>query len=58
MTGEWPELAWDLVLKAHEELAVVGEDHPQVEVFWTGDDLPPYHRASHAAATLLYRETR
>ncbi|SDZ54949.1 hypothetical protein SAMN05216215_10963 [Saccharopolyspora shandongensis] len=52
MTGEWAELARDLVRKAHEELAVMGEDHPQVEVFWTG-----YHRAAQAAATLLHRET-
>ncbi|MEV6234472.1 hypothetical protein AB0L88_42070 [Saccharopolyspora shandongensis] len=45
MTGELAELDWDLVRKAHEELAVVGED------------LPPYHRAAQASATLLHRET-
>ncbi|TDD34744.1 hypothetical protein [Saccharopolyspora elongata] len=49
--------AWDLVLVAHNELAAMGEEHPQVEVFWTGEDLPPYHRAAQAAATLLHRET-
>ncbi|MEV0698776.1 hypothetical protein AB0I53_12785 [Saccharopolyspora sp. NPDC050389] len=48
--------AWDLVLVAHRELAELGEEHSQVEVFWTGDDLPPYHRAAQAGSALLHQE--
>ncbi|MGW4460878.1 hypothetical protein [Micromonospora sp. NPDC004704] len=31
-----------------------GEKNPQVEVFWTGDELTPYHRAALAGAARLW----
>lgn len=48
-------MAWELTLEAQTELRQLGENDPQVEVYWTGDDLPPYHRAARAAATVLWR---
>lgn len=51
-----PEVpAWDVTLAGQHELAEMGESDPQVEVFWSGHDLPPYHRAAQAGATLLWR---
>ncbi|GAA3544923.1 hypothetical protein GCM10022419_026440 [Nonomuraea rosea] len=48
-------MAWELTLEAQTELRQLGEDDPQAEVYWTGDDLPPYHRAARAAATVLWK---
>lgn len=47
--------AWELALAAQTELSQAGERDPQVEVCWTGDDLPPYHRFAREAAVLLWR---
>lgn len=47
--------AWELTLEAQAELLEMDEPDPQVEVYWTGDALPPYHRSAHAAATVLWR---
>ncbi|MGN9780985.1 hypothetical protein ACTMTF_06120 [Nonomuraea sp. ZG12] len=47
--------AWELALEAQDELLEMGEHDPQVEVYWTGDDLPSYHRSAHASAILLWR---
>ncbi|MFJ6198353.1 hypothetical protein [Micromonospora sp. NPDC092111] len=46
--------AWDLTLDAQRALARKGEQAPQVETFWTGEPLPPYHRAALAGAALLW----
>ncbi|MCG5220953.1 hypothetical protein [Streptosporangium sp. KLBMP 9127] len=46
--------AWEVTLAAQRELLQMDEDSPQVEVYWTGDDLPPYHLAARAATTLLW----
>ncbi len=45
--------AWELTLEAQAELLEMDEPDPQVEVYWTGDALPPYHRSAHPAATAL-----
>lgn len=47
--------AWELVLEAQTELSQAGERDPQVEAYWTGDDLPPYHCLAREAAVLLWR---
>jgi hypothetical protein len=47
-------LAWDLAYDAQRELADMGETFPQVEVYWAGDDLTPYHRAARDHSTLLW----
>ncbi|WP_406319535.1 hypothetical protein OHA77_19690 [Streptosporangium sp. NBC_01639] len=47
--------AWDLAMDAQRELVQMGENAPQVEVYWSGDELPPYHRTARAAAALLWR---
>ncbi|MFI6792165.1 hypothetical protein ACIBG4_33050 [Nonomuraea sp. NPDC050383] len=47
--------AWDLTVDAQRELVQMGMDSPQVEVYWSGDDLPPYHRAARTGAALLWR---
>ncbi|SDI24428.1 hypothetical protein SAMN05421505_14024 [Sinosporangium album] len=47
--------AWEPTLEAQTEASQTGESDPQVEVYWTGDDLPPYHRAALEAAVLLWR---
>jgi hypothetical protein len=46
--------AWDVAHDAQGELAGEGEESPQVEVYWTGDDLTPYHRAARAGSALLW----
>ncbi|NRQ40511.1 hypothetical protein HII36_53165 [Nonomuraea sp. NN258] len=46
--------AWELTAVAQTELVQMDDDAPQVEVFWTGDDLTPYHRAALDHATPLY----
>jgi hypothetical protein len=49
--GVW---AWTLTDEAQRELVRKGEPDPQVEVFWTGDDLPPYHLAARAGSARLW----
>ncbi|MFI6501723.1 hypothetical protein [Nonomuraea typhae] len=46
--------AWDLAAEGQAELAAMDDDAPQMEVFWTGDDLPPYHRAALAGSAVLW----
>lgn len=46
---------WKLTLEAQTELAQSGERDPQVEVYWYGDELPPYQRAARDGAVLLWR---
>ncbi|MGW0810748.1 hypothetical protein [Nonomuraea sp. NPDC002799] len=46
--------AWELTMDAQRELVLMEVDSPQVEVYWAGDDLPPYHRTARAAATPLW----
>jgi hypothetical protein len=46
--------AWDLGYEAQRELKWKGEESPQVEVLWTGDELTPYHRAALAGAARLW----
>lgn len=48
--------AWELTLEAHRELIEMDEDFPQVEVYWTADDLPSYHQTAHANSTLLWKQ--
>ncbi|MGN9846086.1 hypothetical protein ACTMTI_49025 [Nonomuraea sp. H19] len=47
--------AWELTMDAQRELVQMRVDAPQVEVYWSGDDLPPYHRTARTAAVLLYQ---
>jgi hypothetical protein len=44
--------AWDIAGKVQRSLERRGAVDPQVEVFWTGEELPPYHRAALASAAL------
>ena len=46
--------AWEIALAAHRELTSVEEGYGQVEVYWTGDVLPPFHQNAHAHAALLW----
>jgi hypothetical protein len=46
--------AWAVAGKVQEGLALRGVVDPQVEVFWTGTQLPPYHRAALDGAALLW----
>ncbi|MFB9832466.1 hypothetical protein [Actinoallomurus acaciae] len=46
--------AWELTGDAQHELVLIDEESPQVEVYWTGDELPPYHRTALADAALLW----
>ncbi|MEV4843017.1 hypothetical protein AB0K20_07335 [Micromonospora matsumotoense] len=46
--------AWDITHDAQRALADKGEQAPQVETFWAGEPLPPYHRAALAGAALLW----
>ncbi|WP_344831118.1 hypothetical protein [Nonomuraea dietziae] len=48
-------LAWELTLEAQTELTQMSESDPQVEVYWSSEELPPYHRAAREAATLLWK---
>lgn len=50
-----PAPAWEIAAETMRDLAWDGVVDPQVEVFWTGMDLPPYHRAALAGATVLWR---
>ncbi|WP_329086222.1 hypothetical protein [Streptosporangium sp. NBC_01469] len=47
--------AWELTMDAQRELVQMRVAAPQVEVYWSGDDLPSYHRRARTAATLLWR---
>ncbi|MCG5220724.1 hypothetical protein [Streptosporangium sp. KLBMP 9127] len=47
--------AWDLTLDVQHVLIQLDQHAPQVEVYWSGDDLPPYHRTAHGHAALLWR---
>lgn len=46
--------AWELAYDTQRPLADNGDPAPQVEVWWTGDALPAYHRAALAGAALLW----
>ncbi|TYB95960.1 hypothetical protein FXF53_23290 [Micromonospora sp. WP24] len=46
--------AWDLAYDTQRSLAEDGDPAPQVEVWWTGDALPAYHRLALAGAALLW----
>jgi hypothetical protein len=46
--------AWELVLSVQRDLIQVDEESPQIEMYWTGDDLPPYQRAARARSALLW----
>jgi hypothetical protein len=46
--------AWNLAGDLQRELELAGEVDPQVEVFWTGMELPPYHRAALDGAAVLW----
>jgi hypothetical protein len=48
--------AWDWTYQAQRALKDEDES-PQVEVYWTGEELPPYHRAALAGAALLWART-
>jgi hypothetical protein len=50
-SGVW---AWDRAYEAQQVLTRFGEPDPQVEVTWTGDDLPPYHLAAWAGSARLW----
>ena len=47
--------AWDVTGKLQRLLGSSGVPDPQVEVFWTGMELPPYHRAAIDGSALLWR---
>jgi hypothetical protein len=47
--------AWDIAGNVQRSLERRGAVDPQVEVFWTGEELPPYHRAALAGAALLWQ---
>ncbi|MBW6436340.1 hypothetical protein KZ829_21610 [Actinoplanes hulinensis] len=47
--------AWDITRTVQQALHRHGDPGAQVEVFWTGEDLPPYHRTALAGAALLQR---
>ncbi|MGI5285174.1 hypothetical protein ACQEVF_17820 [Nonomuraea polychroma] len=47
--------AWEVALEAQTELAAMGERDPQVEVYWRGEEPPPYQRAARDAAVVLWR---
>jgi hypothetical protein len=46
--------AWQIAGDLQRDLAERGVADPQVEVFWTGTDLPPYHRAALDGGALLW----
>jgi hypothetical protein len=46
--------AWDVAGDLQHELERAGEVDPQVEVFWRGDVLPPYHRAALEGSALFW----
>lgn len=46
--------AWQVAYDIQRELVRDGEEHPQVEVYWSGDELTPYHRAARSGAALLW----
>ncbi|MBX6168240.1 MAG: hypothetical protein IRY84_11465 [Thermobispora bispora] len=48
--------AWELTLDGQRELTEMDDKAPQVEVFWSGEDLPDYHRKALARAALLWPE--
>ncbi|GLW32366.1 hypothetical protein [Actinoplanes regularis] len=47
--------AWDRAHEASRALAGRGDDTAEVEVYWAGEELPPYHRAALDGAALLWR---
>jgi hypothetical protein len=47
--------AYDIAGNLQRDLGRYGVTDPQVEVFWTGMELPPYHRAALAGSALLWR---
>jgi hypothetical protein len=53
-----PEVAaWRAENRARRVLVERGDRFPQVEVYWTGDELMPYHRALRDHSTLLWAPT-
>ncbi|GAA0479065.1 hypothetical protein Aca07nite_68330 [Actinoplanes capillaceus] len=49
--------AWDIPRTVQQALQRHGDPGAQVEVFWTGEDLPLYHRAALAGSALFRRGT-
>lgn len=47
--------AWDVTRTVQQALHRHGDTGAEVEVFWAGADLPPYHRAALAGSALLWR---
>ncbi|GGN18916.1 hypothetical protein FHR83_004009 [Actinoplanes campanulatus] len=47
--------AWDIMRTVQQALQRHGDSGAQVEVFWTGEDLSPYHRAALAGSALFRR---
>jgi hypothetical protein len=47
--------AWEVTGKLQRLLAGHGVPDPQVEVYWTGAELPPYQRAALEGAAVLWR---
>lgn len=47
--------AWEVTGKLQRLLAGHGVPAPQVEVYWSGMELPPYHRAASEGAAVLWR---
>ena len=46
--------AWEVTAETQADLAQYGELTPQVEVYWTGTEPTPYHRAALAGGALLW----
>jgi len=47
--------AWDIAGQTRRHLERPGVAAPQIEVFWAGEALPPYHRAALAGSALLWQ---
>jgi hypothetical protein len=47
--------AWDYAHDVAQGLGRRGDDTAEVEVYWAGEELPPYHRAALGGAALLWR---
>ncbi|MEN3307398.1 MAG: hypothetical protein V7603_3600 [Micromonosporaceae bacterium] len=46
--------AWDVAYEAADLLGVLGEDAPQVEVYWADEAPPPYQQAARDRGALLW----
>ncbi|MDI6104820.1 hypothetical protein QLQ12_40150 [Actinoplanes sp. NEAU-A12] len=47
--------AWDVAGQVRRDLERPGAAAPQIEVFWAGESLPPYHQAALAGSALLWQ---